>query len=352
MPSKNSPETPASKRPNLKTVAAAAGLGTSTVADILRGDPATLARYNADTVKRVRATAQKLDYRPNRMAAALVSGKSRTVMLLSERAYEPYFARVARQMEAHVRRDGYEMFVVDAAHFDASRAGLWPVDGILAVEGESWPEVAMALRPHPATPLVSLGTCGISGFDQVRLDMAGAMTEATVHLQKQGAKSILYLDQIALSTTNFSATYQKPYEAYADAMTKAGLAHARIESADSGPAAGRIAVLSHAWENPLPDAILCRTDDLAIGAARAIAELGKVVGRDILLVGCNGMDEMAFLSPSISTLAFPLETMTAEAWRMLRERMEPRLSTESPAEIKMLRVPLVVRESSAAHPVR
>lgn len=338
---------PAARRATLKSVAAKAGVGTTTVADILRADPATLARYHPDTVKKVRQAAQALNYRPNRMAAALVSGRSRTVMLLSERAYEPYFARVARHMEVHVRADGYEMFVVDAAHFDANRGGLWPVDGILAAEGESWQEVALRLRPHADTPLVSLGTCGIAGFDQVRLDVAGGMREATEHLQKQGACSILYLDQAPLSTANLSATYRAPYEAYAQAMKKAGLAPMRTQAEASTPAAGRATLLAHAKAHGLPDAILCRTDDLALGAARAVAELGKVVGRDVRLVGCNGMEEMGFLNPPVSTLDFPVEEMTKEAWRMLRARMEKGESgADGKAQLKTMRVPLVVRASS------
>lgn len=343
MPTKPIRNAATAKRPTLKTVAAKAGVGTTTVADILRADPQVVARYHADTVKKVRQAAQALGYQPNRMAAALVSGKSRTVMLLMERAYEPYFARVARHMEAHVRADGYEMFVVDAAHFDADRRGIWPVDGILAVEGESWQEVALRLRPSADTPLVSLGTCGIAGFDQVRIDLAGGMREATEHLQKRGAKRILYLDQIPLSVANASATYHTPFEAYAKAMAKAGLAPLRAQSETPTPAGGRAILLAHVQAHGMPDAVLCRTDELAVGAARALAELGKTVGRDVLLVGCNGMEEMAFLNPPTSTLDIPMGEMTAQAWRMLRRRME---RPAGKAQLQTLRVPLVVRESS------
>jgi len=331
-------------RPTLKSVAAHAGVSVTTTADILRATPEQLSRYHADTVAKVRDSAAALHYQPNRLAAALVSGRSRTVMLLMERAYEPYFARVARAMETLVRDAGYEMFVVDAAHFQTGRRGLWPVDGILAVEGEAWQEVALQLRPQVATPLVSLGTCGIAGYDQVRIDLPAAMAAAARHLIAQGAQNILYLDQQPLSAPNLAATYLDPFKAAAAAIKKARRSLVRLATTQPTAAAAKTVLLDYLQQQPRPDAILCRTDDLALGASSALLEHGLTPGREVLLVGCNGMEELAFYNPPLSTLAFPVEAMCAAAWEMMQQRLD---QPGQPPQRLDLSIPLVVRMSSS-----
>lgn len=337
--------TPSTPRATLKGVAAEAQVGVTTAADILRGEEATLARYNPETVARVRKAARALDYRPNRMAAALVSGRSRMVMLLAERAYEPFFARVARHLEECARADGYEMFVVDAAHLDPAKdLSAWPADGILAAEGGAWSKAVLHARPSSQTPVVSFGTSGITGHDRVLLDVAGGMKTATEHLVAKGCRRIVYLDQKATSPSNRKLTYDAPFEAHAEVMKEAGLKSRRVIAERSLASDGRNAILELSKAGALPDAVLCRTDDLALGVSRALYELGVQVGRDTRLVGCNGMEEMAYLNPPVSSIELPVAAMAATAWAMLRARMEG--TAPSRARSEVLPVRLEIRESS------
>jgi LacI family transcriptional regulator len=91
------------------------------------------------------------------------------------------------------------------------------------------------------------------------------------------------------------------------------------------------------------DALFCNNDDLALGAYRGLREAGLRVPDDVMLVGCDGIEDMQFLEQPLTTIAIPVEEMCALAWRFLRRRIE---NPDTPLQHALLQPTLVVRESS------
>jgi LacI family transcriptional regulator len=71
-----------------------------------------------------------------------------------------------------------------------------------------------------------------------------------------------------------------------------------------------------------PTAVFALTDYLALGALRALSEVGLTVPGDVSLLAFDDTDWMAATRPSISAISQPIVEIAQQAWRTLQERIE------------------------------
>ncbi|WP_366936892.1 substrate-binding domain-containing protein [uncultured Clostridium sp.] len=64
-------------------------------------------------------------------------------------------------------------------------------------------------------------------------------------------------------------------------------------------------------------AIFAISDFMAVGCAKAISDMGLVVGKDISIIGFDGMDVSKFYVPSITTTVQPKEEMAKVSINLL-----------------------------------
>jgi LacI family transcriptional regulator len=134
-----------------------------------------------------------------------------------------------------------------------------------------------------------------------------------------------------------------PREAYAAEMRARGLEAEWIPLASASRDAAREAAASHVREHGRPDAFLCRNDDLAIGAYRAMCDLGIRVGEDVLLVGCDGIEDTRFMPCPVSTVLLPVRRMCELAWQFMERRLA---DPDAELQSETLTAALEVRDSS------
>ena len=99
----------ARRRPTLRMVAELAGVSTATVSYVFSGrhGAASGAGVAPETARRVREAAEQLNYRPNRSARAMRTGRTDTV-----------------QLSLHMLSDPWSLAVADAVNTLANRQGL------------------------------------------------------------------------------------------------------------------------------------------------------------------------------------------------------------------------------------
>ena len=73
-----------------------------------------------------------------------------------------------------------------------------------------------------------------------------------------------------------------------------------------------------------PDAIITCNDNMAVGAYRAIAELGLSIPGDIAVASFNDISVAQFLNPPLSTVRLPSEEIGETAVELLLERASGR----------------------------
>ena len=77
-------------------------------------------------------------------------------------------------------------------------------------------------------------------------------------------------------------------------------------------------VMKHFLEKGIDcTAVFAISDELAIGASRAILESGRQIPQDISVAGFDGLDSARYYSPSITTIRQPLEEIAKESIEIL-----------------------------------
>ncbi len=310
-------------RVRLEDVAREAGVSLAAVSRTLRNKRAD--SFAPDTRKRIHEAAKRLGYRPNFAAQALASGRTHLVSLWTYHPYQAVAVQVMEHLDQQAHDHGYGLLVSDVAtHEGASfQPAFSPVasDGLLALDCGPFADMIARVRPSEETPVVSLGTNVLPGTDAVRIDLAAAFTAAVEHLAAQGCRRIAYFSAPPLSAGRAPTSFATPRGAYTTFMAATGLPAEFIEAQPATRAAARKAIVEYIRAKGCPEAVLCRNDDLVIGAYRAICDLGLEVGRDVLLVGCDGQEDTEYFPCPISTIVFPIAEMCRLAWEHLESRI-------------------------------
>ena len=74
--------------------------------------------------------------------------------------------------------------------------------------------------------------------------------------------------------------------------------------------------------NPNITAIFAISDIMAVGAAKAITDNGLVLGRDISLMGFDGMDITKYYTPSITTIEQPKKEIAVLTTKVLFDMLK------------------------------
>ena len=324
-------------------VARLAGVSQATVSYVLNGR--TDQAIRDETRRKVIAAARELGYVPNLAARALVTGRTQMIALWVPFAFHSVFGHVVEHVMAHARHSGYRILIVqihDETHetmlTGALRSTL-QVDGILAFDAEGLAESMLEHAPH-LPPMVTFGPTWSTKTDHVGVDLAASGAVAVEHLLSIGCRRIAY------------ATFadrlwpgEKRYGAYLQAMAAAGLEPLTIglEQGDMDDAYRGVREWFATAGHDAADGLYCWNDESAIGAVRALADLGLRVPDDVAVIGSDGVRETAFTTPTLSTMAQPFTAACELAWDYLRTRME---QPDLPLRQTVLPMELVVRAST------
>jgi len=96
--------------------------------------------------------------------------------------------------------------------------------------------------------------------------------------------------------------------------------------------------------NTLPSAVLCVTDMVAIGAMRAIHRHGLQPGKDISLIGYDGIPVGAYTIPALTTMTQPLHEAGEQLGSMLLDVID---GVEPESRQVLVKSKLVQRDSDA-----
>lgn len=332
----------------LRDVAAATGLSLSTVSNILSGkDP----RYNAATRARVLRAAEKLDYHPYHAARVLKGHGSRVIGVLVPDLSYSYFPDIIHGIETAADEAGYHVILCQT-HYnqdeEARRIALLRehrVDGIImfpiAYRRQSH-DVFQRLR-RSRIPLVCVDA-PLPNFetDFVGTDDYHGALIAVRHLTRLGHRRIA-----CVAFGDDSTIRQARLRGYCDA-----LAHVKVRPAPSwiisGPwnltAPGDELVACCSGTNPCT-AIFAMSDLLAVWACLVLRRAGRVVPRDVSLVGFGGLHEGEWLETPLTTVRQDREGMGRAAVRLLLERAAHR---DRPFRHLLLKPELVVNATSVA----
>lgn len=272
-------------------VAAAAGVSTATVSRAIRGLP----RVSPATREKILATAKELGYVPSSAASRLASGKTRTVGVLAPYVDRWFFGKAIAGVDQELHGHGYNLSLFNLGGRTAPRERLFSkamvhkqIDALLLLCMFLHPEEIEDLHAIDM-PLVVVGG-PVPGCPNVGIDDYLAARSITEHLIGLGHRHIALLHGQDDSDLNFSVP-QIRVEGFNDAVHAAGLElHPDASFYGNFTVASGVEALHRfvALPEPRPTAIVCASDEMALGVLFEARRLGLRVPEDLSVVGIDG----------------------------------------------------------------
>ena len=291
-------------RVTISDMAEALGLTKSTVSRAMNGYP----DISEATQLRVKRMAEKLSYRPLSHAQAIKTGRTRSLGLVLQfsdhDAQRPFLAEFLAGLSSGAHAEGWTLTVASSdSHEDMietfrSLLRDGKADGFILPRAMRDDPRVKLLRDADV-PFVLFGRQdsedGCAWFDILGEE---AMRDAVAHLVSLGHRRIGFIN----GGTQYAYAALRE-DGFRQGMREAGLnvddsliEQDAVTIADGARAAARLLT-----QDDAPTAIVCAVDFAALGAYQAIDASGFQVGRDVSVVGYDGIPEGAHAQPKLTT---------------------------------------------------
>ncbi|MGW7270062.1 LacI family DNA-binding transcriptional regulator [Streptomyces sp. NPDC054864] len=336
----------------LEDVARTAGVSRATVSRVVNGAP------TVDPVlrRKVEEAVEATGYVPNQAARSLVTQRTDSMALVvSERERrpveapfvgrmftDPHFGRVVGGLLDVLRPAGVQM-VLMLVDDDTSRRQL------LSYLRQGHVDGAVLVSSHASDPLPRL--LAETGLPAV---LAGRPAE-TVPLpyvevdQRVGAR--MAVDRLVAGGRRAIGTIAGPQdmpaaqerlEGFREALAAHGVTGAPWVEADFTRVGGAEAMRRLLSRHPDLDGVFVASDLMAQGALQTLLRAGRVLPRDVAVVGFDDSEAARSCEPALTTVRQPVEEMAAEMARLLLSRIKQ----PGEAPLSMVFRPVLVERAS------
>ncbi|MEU4422278.1 LacI family DNA-binding transcriptional regulator [Actinoplanes sp. NPDC024001] len=323
--------------PQIRDVAAAAGVSYQTVSRVLNNAP----RVRAETRQLVLDAMERLQYRPNRAARALGSGRASAVTVVTSNTTLYGYAGVLQGVEEAGRL--LELTVgVRVVESDTAEHVRQAVDyvtdpscgNVIVVAFDPAGSGVLRAMPEDVPMVAATEAGGLPGLDRrmIFLDERQAAADATRHLLDLGHETVHH---VAIPSEVPTSARQGGWRA---TLEQAGAVVPEVLSAGWDLASAYRAGQQLAGD-PRVTAILCGNDDTALAVRRALYEAGRDVPGDVSIVGFDDVPGAAYWTPALTTVRMDFVGLGRACVAALTEDAAP-VDVDPPH--------LVVRESTAS----
>lgn len=307
-------------KPTMQDVAELAGVSRSLVSLVFQG------ANNVSDARRqaVLDAAERLGYRPNRIARNLAQGRSMTIGAVIDDLQNPFFTLVLDAVERQIDASGYQLMVANGARSTersiraAETFAELQVDALvlLGIRGPEATVIDLARR----CPTVSIAR-GIDtdDLDSVQVDEPLGSTLAVEHLAALGHERIVHIDG------GLGASADDRRAGYRAAMRSAGLErHTEIIAGEFTHEAGIKAALELSQRSSMPTAVFAGNDLVAAGLWMQLERGGQSVPGDLSLIGFDDVSFPGFGGVGLTTVHQPIDRLGERAAELVLERLSGR----------------------------
>ena len=330
-------------------VARRAGVTRSVVSYVLNGNSRNVA---GDTRDRVLQAIQELGYRPNKFAQGLMLGTGnpladRQIGIILNTAsvfLRPYYAEILAGIHAKAHEEDYHIrfirffdelsnpILFNNLIHDEEVCGLI----LMALDQSIHNDHDRSLIGHMRERIENI-VCvewQHEGFSSVTFNRREAAHTATAHLLGLSHRNIVYIGESDNRITGFQ-----------QAMFEAGTSDIRTLTIlfANDMHSGYAGAVTAFQANPGLSAIVCGSDEVAIGVLRYLEQQKIAVPAQVAIASIDNIEMAEFTNPPLTTINVQKTNMGRQAVQLIINR--DRNASEGPATL-LLPSSLVVRESS------
>lgn len=310
----------------LKEIAKAVGVSTATVSRVLNFDP-TLS-VGAAKRQAIIEAAEALNYAPPRARNRAKQRGLHKVALVhflrpEHELIDPYYVGLRLGIESRCQALKSETVKVYHTNRRPDPTLLQGAAGVIAIGPHGEADVDW-LKRHSRHLVFADFIPPSDEFDAVKSDLPLAMRKLLTALAETGYRRIGFAGWTEDAVSDPYAEIR--CRTYIDWMKESGQFDPKIcltqrsEQRNTEQSGYRLAAQMLSQQEP-PDAIVTCNDNIAVGAYRAIHELGLRIPDDVAVASFNDIPAAQFLHPPLSTVRLPSEEIGETAVELLVERL-------------------------------
>ncbi|MFZ3070492.1 MAG: LacI family DNA-binding transcriptional regulator [Anaerolineaceae bacterium] len=333
----------------LEDIARKAGVSRSTVSRVINGQM----HVSEATRKQVLEVIKSTGFSPNAAARTLVSRRSNTLGLVLPHSVslfftDPYYPHLIKGVAQACNNYDYTLALFLAGTKEdqeklflrVSRKGL--LDGVIVQSGHHGDQSLISDLAKTSLPVIIAGRPlfehNISFID---IDNVAAAQKAVNHLIACGRRRVG-----TITGPMESAVGVDRLEGYRKALAAAGIMEeeslvVEADFTESGGYAAMQRILP-----AQPDSVFAASDMMAIGAIRAVREVGKQVPEDIAFIGFDDLPVPQVTELRLSTIRQPVVEFGYKAVELLIEMIN---NGDHSLRQEIMETELIVRETCGAH---
>ncbi len=327
-------------------VARLADVSSMTVSRVLNGLP----NVSPATRERVIRAMDQLGYRPNVLARSLVSGRSRTigVVTFDTTLFGPGSALLGIERAARRRAYGVNIETLERLDRPALTTAVRSmadrlVEGVIVIAPHVSAAGALSDAPRNV-PIVAVEAAHKGEVPLVAVDQVLGARLATRHLLDLGHPTVWH---IAGPMDWFES--QQRIEGWREVLAEAGAAAPRLLRGDWTARSGYLAGLQLIADGARPGAVFAANDQMALGLLHAFHEHGIRVPQDASVVGFDDIPDAEFFTPSLTTVRQDFDEMGRQGVELLVRMLDG--EALDGGDVATVAPELVMRGSTAAPPL-
>lgn len=293
----------------------------------------------------IRRVVEETGYRPSMQAQMLRTHKTRMIGVILPRIDSASIGSMVSGILSVLNESGYQLLLADTQNNEKKELEYLSifnekqVDGVIFIATVFTPAHRRALKAM-ALPVVLLGQ-QLKGYHCVYFDDYQSVYDMTQLLLERGCRRLGY---ISVFHQDKAAGLDR-YRGYCGAVEAAGLAELKDQyvMAEFTMRSGYEKAKEFSERFGLPDAVICATDTIAIGAMQYFKEQGLQIPGQIQIAGHGDTTQGTVTTPTMTTVHYAYEESGTIAAKMLLEQLEKK--TEQVKEVK-LGFSIVERESA------
>ncbi|CAM2918418.1 LacI family DNA-binding transcriptional regulator [Vibrio mytili] len=324
----------------IKDVSEHAGVSQATVSRVINGT----SRVSHDKKLKVEKAIKELGYRPNSIAQALASSRTGSVGIVVPELGGPFYSGILHSLEEHLRRFGYHAVVTAGSNNEKEQR-----EAVEFLLGRKVDALILHVQSLSDDYLINLESQGVPvvllnrfipemSRSCIDIDNEFGGKLATQYLLKMGHTEIACITG-PLDKSDARGRLQ----GYRKALEEAGLEYNEVLVSEAGftEETGVSATQKLLKRDCQFTAIFASNDHMAFGAFEVLREVGYSIPDDVSLVGFDDIIFARYLTPSLTTINFPIEQMSIEAVQLILQKLK---KTKPDVNFK-LSPALVVRNS-------
>jgi LacI family transcriptional regulator len=312
----------------INDVAKLAGVSNATVSHVINGT-----RFVSEPlIEKVKEAMKQLNYQPNMMARGLKGGSLKTIGVIVPDCTNSFFAEISRAINHYCFIQGYNIILCNTDNNMEHQSSYTDmliskhIDGVIIISSDKTDEDVNKLAANSIPVVIADRSVNHPSVDNIIVNNKKGGYDATKYLLSLGYTKIACIG----GPTTISSSSQR-MEGYKQAIIEAGieLKDAYIYIGDFHFNGGEKASETFLSLKEPPEAIFATNDMMALGFITGSQKRGINIPKDISVIGFDDIQLSSIMTPLLTTIAQPLDTLAKISTQLILDKIENKTSKVS-----------------------